>query len=121
MRHTHTQNSPCPGVGKVAGDLIHHGPEQDTVVEANVEVELSLYSHLPVPALRAPHLTQAQALRGVRQRLAHTVVHIPVKYTQTLLSGKLSRSFQFDNEQSLRENGSYETLREVFRIQIRII
>jgi hypothetical protein len=41
-------------------------------VEADVEVELTLHAHLPVPALRPAHLAQAQALGGVGQRLQDT-------------------------------------------------
>ncbi len=41
-------------------------------MEADVQVELTLHAHLPVPALCTAHLAQAQALRGVGQRLQYT-------------------------------------------------
>ena len=51
------------------GDLVHHGPEEDAVVEADVEVELALDPGLSVPALGAAHLADAERHGTVWQGL----------------------------------------------------
>ena len=46
---------PSPGIGEVTRDLIYHCSEQYTVVQTNVQVELTLNSGFTVPPLGTAH------------------------------------------------------------------
>ena len=74
--HGHTEqfdgsgpDVPCPRVTEVASDLVHHGPEEDTVVEANIEIQLTLDTGLTISTLCTSHLTDTQGHGTVRQGL----------------------------------------------------
>ena len=53
-------------------DLIEHRPEEDPVLQPDVEVELPGQPGLAVPLLRPAHLGYAQRLGRVRQGLQGT-------------------------------------------------